>query len=356
MNRTGSFGWVRFMVSANSTPDIPGSMTSVTRASKGPSLLRRKTANSRGFGHHDVETDARQALLGHQAQVGLVLDQQDATSHRPTGRPHLAFFSSCRRRLLRQGQPDPYGGAGRIRIDIHLAAPFGDQSVDGGHAEPAALAPPLGGEERLEASGQYFGRHARSVVGDRQEAARVPPGAVGARIWLWPRRQGHVDLAFAVHGVAGVDDQVDHDLLELARGRPGPSPVLRGLDTLSSTLGPTRRVSTACRLPSSLPRSTTTAVPSRRVMPSICWVRRAARRAAPSMSATSACCWVSVETSGQELGVADDQGEQVVEIVGDPAGDHAHRFQPLRLDQGSLGSAHLAQIHARHQHGLLVRG
>ncbi len=91
-------------------------------------------------------------------------------------------------------------------------------------------------------------------------------------------------------------------------------------------------------------------------MSSICWVRVAARLGR-TLDVVDQCLLLHVgSASPEQFGVADDQGKQVVEVVGHPAGDLTHGLQPLGLDQGPLGSPDLAQVHAGHQHGQFVVG
>ena len=67
---------------------------------------------------------------------------------------------------------------------------------------------------------------------------------------------------------------------------------------------------------------------------SSCRTSAAARSAAERMSSSSSAgVGVAVERAAEQVGVAADDGEQVVEVVGDPAGEPADRFHLLRLPE-----------------------
>ncbi len=95
-----------------------------------------------------------------------------------------------------------------------------DDAKDGGESEAAAGE--LGGEEGVEDAGDGFGAHAGAVVGDLEidvvaggkfggEVGGAEEGGVGVL-----KAGGDVDVARAVaDGVGGVDDEVHQDLLHL---------------------------------------------------------------------------------------------------------------------------------------------
>src|SRR5262249_47901221 len=80
----------------------------------------------------------------------------------------------------------------------------------------------LGGVKRLEYMGQHAGGHATTRIGDDQKDVRARLGVqVLARVVLVQldiRRLDH-QLAALGHGVAGVGDEIENDLVNLARVR-----------------------------------------------------------------------------------------------------------------------------------------
>jgi len=101
-----------------------------------------------------------------------------------------------------------------------VAAELGDDAVHGGQAQAGAFALGLGGEERLERPVDDVLGHPGAGVADFQ--ADVPPrrqpDAAGSMVRVDTLAGGGDDqLPACGHGVAGVDGQVDEDLLDLAR-------------------------------------------------------------------------------------------------------------------------------------------
>ena len=87
---------------------------------------------------------------------------------------------------------------------------------------PGALADLLGGEERLEDLLDDLRRHAGAGIGHldhhvigRRHGAHVEPLRLGGR----DVRGADRELAAARHGVAGIDREVHHHLLELVHVR-----------------------------------------------------------------------------------------------------------------------------------------
>ena len=118
------------------------------------------------------------------------------------------------------GQQQGDGGAvAWFGVDPDVAAGLGDDAVDSGQAQAGSLALGLGGVERLAGAGDDLGRHPGAGVADGHgdvAAGRqvVPEGGVG----LVDLGVGGLDGQgpAAGHGVAGVDGEVDQDLLDLA--------------------------------------------------------------------------------------------------------------------------------------------
>ena len=118
------------------------------------------------------------------------------------------------------GQEEVEGGAaahGALHGDPALV--LCDDAIDGGQPKAGALARGLGGEERLEDSAQVLRRDAGPGVGDGEMGA-VAGGGPGVLNGVGLVDQGDIDgeLEFAAsgHGVAGVDGEVEQRLLEHA--------------------------------------------------------------------------------------------------------------------------------------------
>src|SRR5690606_3497116 len=100
------------------------------------------------------------------------------------------------------------------------AAVAAHDAEDGGEAEAGALADALGGEERLEDLVEVFGGDADAGVADGQ--AHVVAGfdfSGEARVGLGDFKDAGLKREGAAggHGVAGVDGEVEQDLVELGR-------------------------------------------------------------------------------------------------------------------------------------------
>ena len=115
---------------------------------------------------------------------------------------------------LAEQQPD-HGAFALAAFDPRRAARLARHAIDHAEAEAGALADFLGGEEGLERALGDLGRHAEPGVGDGQLDI-VSVWNVG--IGLDPHRAaGEAQHAAVGHGVAGVDREVEHRDLELGR-------------------------------------------------------------------------------------------------------------------------------------------
>ena len=110
------------------------------------------------------------------------------------------------------GRPPPSRPTGRVMmkvvpladlaLDVDAAVVLLDDGVADGQAQPGALADALGREERIEDAGAVLGPDARARVGDADDLGPVLD------------REPDPELAAPGHGVEGVEDDVDEDLLE----------------------------------------------------------------------------------------------------------------------------------------------
>ena len=105
-----------------------------------------------------------------------------------------------------------------LAVGEDVAAGLLDDAVDGGQAEPGALADLLGGEERLEDAADHVGRDADAGVlhldqqvfaGGDAELGELQAFALG------DVAGADGEGAAVGHGIPGVDGQVDDDVLEL---------------------------------------------------------------------------------------------------------------------------------------------
>ena len=157
---------------------------------------------------------------GHLQDQGLVLDQEDGLS---AARHRLRRSSHGARReaAVVSGQVDAeHRPPVRPAVDLDAAAVQADDAVDRGQPQTGALAQLLGGEERFEQVGEGVVVHAAAGVAHRQAhvAARRDLRVTEA-VGLVEGDRGGLDgdPAGVADGVAGVDTQVDEDLVDLGR-------------------------------------------------------------------------------------------------------------------------------------------
>jgi len=125
------------------------------------------------------------------------------------------------------GEVDAEGGAfsgGGVKGDE--AAVGIDDAADGGEAEAGAFAGVLGGEERFPDPGKDVGRNAGAGVFDLKEE-EVAGATTGNFVCGFGREDGvfaaQRESAAVGHGVAGVDGEVEEDLVDLGGvGLDGP--------------------------------------------------------------------------------------------------------------------------------------
>ena len=105
------------------------------------------------------------------------------------------------------------GGA----ADVNTAVVLNHQSIDGGQSKSGAFADRASGEERVKHAGLNFRCHAAAFVTDAQKHTRLSGGgepgfggSIGSQI-----ASGDFNSAFSIERVAGVEDQVSKDQIEL---------------------------------------------------------------------------------------------------------------------------------------------
>ncbi len=170
-----------------------------------------------GLGGQYLVTAAHQHPPGHLPHRGLVLDDQH----------HLIAALGLRRGrlrrvpgLIRDGQQHGQGGAEpRLGVDSHGPVGLRDDPVHGGQPEAGSLALRLGGEERLEDPLDDLLRYPYPGVTDLEAdvAAWREVGPVGCVCFVHVRVGGlQGQYPAALHGIPGVNRDVDQHLLDLA--------------------------------------------------------------------------------------------------------------------------------------------
>ena len=265
----------------------------------------------------------------------------------------------------------------RLAEDFERALVPADDAEHGGQAEPAPGE--FRGEKRIENPRLHFGRHAAAVVRDFEAevvALRQVRGEKGAREILAVgagEAGGEADeAAFFAHGLGGVDDQIHHHLAELRgvaehRGqgvgeaefqhrafadRDLEQP--RGFHDERVEVEPLDDEAALARIGEHLFAKVGGAFGGGLDL----LEERLHRRFRGQVHAG-------------EAGVAEHAAEQVVEIVGDAAGEHAETFELLRflelalddlalgggLARGLLGDDALAHVlHQREDGDAAARG
>ena len=207
----------------------------------------------------------------------------------------------------------------------------------------------LGGEERLEDAPPDRLVHADAGVAHGQHRVRPGPraGMLGGvdRVEVDGARLDG-ERAAVGHRVAGVDDQVQHHLFDLAGVGLDAGQVGRQLQHAASTSSPTRRCSMSRRPVTTALRSTISGL-------RICRRLTASSRPVSAAARSPACrIWVEVapgrivlgQPAEHQIGHAVDDRQQVVEVVRDAAGEPADDLHLLRLLQLLLELALLGDV------------
>ena len=169
---------------------------------------------ARGGLEHPVAL-ADQDLVEHRAHLVLVLHQQDGLGAPVRGAGGGPAAHHLRLAGDRQVEREARALARRA-VDEDVAAALPHDAVGGGEAEPRPLA--LGAEERLEDPGLGHRVHAGAGVGDRQQDVGAGRHVGVGRCTPVADVEGdgaQRQPAAGRHGVAGVDGEVDDHLLHL---------------------------------------------------------------------------------------------------------------------------------------------
>ena len=234
----------------------------------------------------------------------------------------------------------------RCAVDAHVATGLMGRAEDLRQAEARAGARTFGSEERLERLGLHLRRHAASDITHRDRDVVTLSGFFGTK--RWPamhvgRFHGH-DAAFR-HGVACVDHQVEHDELKLRRIDHGGPQIRRearfDLDpraqsALQQTLHARYQcIHIDCARGQRLAPGKGEQMTGQHGAPLSCGAHR--RQPVDELR-------IERRRLSDQIDVADQHGQQIVEIVRDAPGELTYRFDALGLAQRRLGPLALRHL------------
>ncbi len=240
----------------------------------------------------------------------------------------------------------------RLAFAEDVAAGLLDDAVDHGEAEAGALADFLGGEEGLEDLAAHFLGNAVAVVLDLDQ------DVVGRRQrFLVERRAiGRGDVARAqrdptalAHRVARVDDEIDDDLLELIEVGLHQPQIASVHDVELDRFAdqPAQQHLQFRQHLAELQRLRTQGLPAREREQLAHQPRRAVGVLLDLHDVLEGRIGRPM-VGEQQIGIADDRGQHVVEIVGDAAGELADRLHLLALREVLLQRALLGGVEREH--------
>ena len=275
-------------------------------------------------------------------------------SCRPSGAAGVAWrlVVRGRRHAFRTRQIELDRGAPPLlAVDPDAAAGLLGEAVDHAEAEPGAAAYSLGGEERLEHPIADVGRNAVTGIadGDHHEQPGLDLAVGGSRGFVERHVGGrNRELAAAAHGIARIDREIDdgrRKLRGIGQHAPGVGCERRlDLDVLAEhrreQLGGLRHEAVDLDL-----------ARLQRLAPcesqKLRGDRRAAHRRVVDQLGDRGKLWPVHQAFLQDLDRTGDDGQHVVQVVGDAAGELADRIHLLRLAQPLLGLMLLRQVGGR---------
>ena len=267
--------------------------------------------------------EASQAAAQDLAQARVVLDEENGLRASRQLRLDRRREGGVLRRILglRQVDADARPPVG-LAVELDVAARLLDEAVDHAEAEARPGADRLGGEERLEGLAPHLFRHARPGVGDGDQ--HIAAGAdLGVHLGIVGVEADKADvdgeLAPAGHGVAGVDSEIEHCVLQLGRvdhrrarlGRNGDLELDRLAERAAQKLGVVEDMTAdidRLRIEGLAPGEGE----------ELGGELGAVLRRALGLAHELAMVRIG-EHWGEKLEIADDRGQDVVEVVGDAA-------------------------------------
>jgi len=169
-------------------------------------------------GRKNLVTGGVEEFAGEGANGGFVFDEQNRLAVTALGGDRFRGLHDGQF-FLRVWQVDfeASAGAGR-RLDMDAAGTLIDDAINGGEAKTGAFAGFLGGEEGFKDAGFDFGGHAGTVIGDGKHG--VVAGLEGRMrervLFIGDDIVGFNDeFSAAGHGVGGVDGEIEKDLFDL---------------------------------------------------------------------------------------------------------------------------------------------
>ena len=131
-------------------------------------------------------------------------------------------IAACRCGRWLKGKKNAHArAAARLAVDVNQAAARGDDLVNRGQTKSGSLVV-FRGEKGFEGVGSCGRVHAGAIVFDNEERTRqrgpIEVRAFTVRENLHPAISGFdQDLSAVRHGVAGIEHQIENDLLRLGR-------------------------------------------------------------------------------------------------------------------------------------------
>ncbi len=285
-------------------------------------------------------------LSDQHADGGLVVDDQHHVAAGLIGHAGAAGFVLGGKGLVRpkaarqiQAHRCPVRDFG---IHAHLPARLAREPVDHRQPQAGAFAERLGGEEGVENPLDQIARHADAAVGHAQRhvLARRQVAFRGSS-FIEPFVGGFDGEPAAVgHRVAGVDAQIQQRVFELVGVHQG-QPQTAGTDHLhhhTRSDGAPHQVGHALDQAVEIGALGVERLPPRERQQAMRQGRRALEPALGGVDvAVDRIEAALAQTDLQHLQAAADGGEQIVEVVRQPAGELADRFHFLRLAQRVFG-------------------
>ncbi|KAF1853937.1 hypothetical protein Lal_00005148 [Lupinus albus] len=288
--------------------------------------------------------EVAQQIHHHQAQARLVVHHQNGLALPcRQGRDRLLAALLFLRLAAVAGQIQAHHGAlANLRINLHMAAGLLGEAVDHRQPQSGALADGLGGEEGIEGLFDHVRRHAGAVVRHAERHILAGMHVLLPRPFMVDPAVAGLDgdPAAARHGVAGVDAEVQQRVFQLRwvdhrRPQPGHADHLH-LDARSH--GALDQLQHAADQPVGVDRLRRQRLLAGEGEQPVGQRRRPPHR--PLRGDDELVQLVDaalVDAGGDAFQRARDAGQQVVEVVRQPAGQLSDRFHLLRLAQLLFG-------------------